>query len=225
MSTLVFVSYVVLAAVTFAANYVSIPVHVQLLLSATLPIYIAAHNSLDMKQEESIKSNDAWKAPLVGSAALFGLYVVFTLLDPYWPSLLLRAYFMLTGVFVLQLSLQRFVDPVFKLLGVAGKTRKVDWNEKYVLGEIKFSFNNASILAMILSIAVTAWYLQTKHWWGNNIFGIAFCIQAIENVSLGQYVTGAIMLSGLFFYDIFWVFGTGELPPTASEHTRISPRH
>ena len=32
--------------------------------------------------------------------------------------------------------------------------------------------------------------------------------QAIEMMSLGTYVNGVILLIGLFFYDIFWVFGT-----------------
>ena len=39
-------------------------------------------------------------------------------------------------------------------------------------------------------------------------FCISFCIQTIERVSLGSYKIGAILLTGLFFYDIFWVFGT-----------------
>ncbi|KAF3539481.1 hypothetical protein F2Q69_00024312 [Brassica cretica] len=33
-------------------------------------------------------------------------------------------------------------------------------------------------------------------------------IQGIEMLSLGSFKTGAILLVGLFFYDIFWVFFT-----------------
>ena len=113
MSRLVFAAYLILAIVTVTSNYVSVPVHVQLLLSATLPIYIASHNSLGLKAVEVMETKDAWKAPLVGSAALFGLYIVFTLINPYWPNMLLRAYFMMAGVVALQLTLRRFVDPVF----------------------------------------------------------------------------------------------------------------
>merc|ERR1712008_34384 len=43
---------------------------------------------------------------------------------------------------------------------------------------------------------------------GNNILGICFCIKGVEKYSLGTYKIGAILLIGLFFYDIFWVFGT-----------------
>ncbi len=54
----------------------------------------------------------------------------------YWPNVLLRAYFMLAGIIALQLTIRRFVDPVFKVTGMAGRQRKVDFNEPYVLGEV-----------------------------------------------------------------------------------------
>merc|ERR1712194_986414 len=49
---------------------------------------------------------------------------------------------------------------------------------------------------------------MSKHWTINNILGICFCLQGIQRFSLGTYKVGAILLVGLFFYDIFWVFGT-----------------
>nr|CAG8511253.1 10826_t:CDS:2 [Entrophospora candida] len=36
----------------------------------------------------------------------------------------------------------------------------------------------------------------------------AFAFNAIQMLSLDSFKTGMILLSGLFFYDIFWVFGT-----------------
>lgn len=42
----------------------------------------------------------------------------------------------------------------------------------------------------------------------SNLFGISLCIQGIAVFSLGTYKNGAILLLGLFVYDIFWVFGT-----------------
>ena len=37
---------------------------------------------------------------------------------------------------------------------------------------------------------------------------MAFSIFGIENLMLGQYKVGLILLVVLFFYDIFWVFYT-----------------
>ena len=55
---------------------------------------------------------------------------------------------------------------------------------------------------------VYLYFFQGKHWTLNNVLGICFCLQGIERFSLGTYKIGAILLIGLFFYDIFWVFGT-----------------
>lgn len=51
-------------------------------------------------------------------------------------------------------------------------------------------------------------YFAEKHWLANNVLGLAFSVQGIEHLSLGAVSTGVILLSGLFFYDIFWVFCT-----------------
>ena len=52
------------------------------------------------------------------------------------------------------------------------------------------------------------WYYAKKHWLANNVLGICFSVEGIEHLSLGSVQTGVILLSGLFFYDIFWVFCT-----------------
>lgn len=57
-----------------------------------------------------------------------------------------------------------------------------------------------------LSIFIALFYLLTNHWLANNIFGVCFSLQAIELINLGSYMNGAILLSLLFCYDVFWVF-------------------
>jgi len=47
------------------------------------------------------------------------------------------------------------------------------------------------------------------------VFGIAFSIQAIELLYLGSYRNGFILLIGLFFYDVFWVFGSDVMVKVA----------
>jgi len=58
------------------------------------------------------------------------------------------------------------------------------------------------------AVGLVVLYGLTKNWITNNIIGLAFSIQAIALLSLGSFKVGAILLIGLFFYDIFWVFGT-----------------
>ena len=54
-----------------------------------------------------------------------GLYLVFTLLDPYYPNLLLRAYFMLAGLGAVQMTFSRFLTPACTKLGIRGPVTKV----------------------------------------------------------------------------------------------------
>merc|ERR1719330_674415 len=51
-------------------------------------------------------------------------------------------------------------------------------------------------------------FLFSKNWIINNLFGVSFCLLGIKMIGISEYKPGAIMLVGLFFYDIFWVFGS-----------------
>jgi len=55
----------------------------------------------------------------------------------------------------------------------------------------------------------------TKHWISNNILGLSFSIQGVAMLALASYKVGCILLGGLFFYDIFWVFGTDVMVTVA----------
>ncbi|MBA0844400.1 hypothetical protein Goarm_001500 [Gossypium armourianum] len=73
---------------------------------------------------------------------------------------------------------------------------------------LEIEFTRSQIIAAIPGSFFCAWYASQKHWLANNILGLAFCIQGIEMLSLGSFKTGAILLTGLFVYDIVWVFFT-----------------
>lgn len=65
-----------------------------------------------------------------------------------------------------------------------------------------------NLLTLIIALPLTAYYFITKNWIANNIFGIAFSISGIQAIILPDFRIGFILLWGLFFYDIFWVYGT-----------------
>lgn len=46
-----------------------------------------------------MSAEDAWKFPFVGSAVLFGLYVLFKLFSKEYINMLLTGYFLLFGIF------------------------------------------------------------------------------------------------------------------------------
>lgn len=82
-------------------------------------------------------------------------------------------------------------------------------------GEIGFTVLEA-ILCLPAALFCT-WYWQSKHWLANNGLGIAFSLQGIEHLSLGAVKNGVILLSLLFFYDIFWVFFTPVMVTVAKK--------
>ncbi len=49
----------------------------------------------------------------------------------------------------------------------------------------------------------------------NNLFGLAFSVNAVEMISLDSIKVGCLLLGGLFLYDIFWVFGTDVMVTVA----------
>ena len=86
---------------------------------------------------------------------------------------------------------------------------------KTALDITDFDISVASIIVTAAcSVPVILYYL-TKHWALNNVFGILFSIVALRNIHLSSFQVGFILLWLLFFYDIFWVYGTDVMVTVA----------
>ena len=53
-----------------------------------------------------------------------------------------------------------------------------------------------------------ALYSHYKNWIFNNFMALIFCIHALQSMFIGNFKNGFMLLILLFFYDIFFVFGT-----------------
>jgi len=164
---------------------------------------------------ETLRKEDAMQFPLVGSASLFGLYCAFKYFDKETVNLILSAYFSLIGCGAITAT----ASPVLSMLGgpltSIKFTKEIKINHmlpEFIGGDspwdLSFDVTLADVVSFFGSTVFAAVYFQKKFWFLNNIMGICFCLQGIERFSLGTYKIGAILLVGLFFYDIFWVFGT-----------------
>ena len=51
-------------------------------------------------------------------------------------------------------------------------------------------------------------YSYYKNWIFNNFMALIFCIHALQSMFIGNFKNGFMLLILLFFYDIFFVFGT-----------------
>jgi len=206
---LILLSYCTIAGLWGASQLVPIPYVPHLLCLVTAILYVACHGSLILREidpttgksaagGETMKQEDAMQFPLLGSASLFSLYLAFKFLDPEIVNLLIGIYFGVVGCLAMTATFAPWIPS-------QGKQFKFHWDLP-LLGAVDIEFTVTEAILFILSAAFCGFYYKTKYWAMNNVLGICFCIQGIERFSLGTYKIGAILLIGLFFYDIFWVY-------------------
>ncbi|CAG9863495.1 unnamed protein product [Phyllotreta striolata] len=191
-----------------------------LVIMAVLPIFFGSHRSVVYHKEnkpEKMTKKDAAIFPIMASCALFALYIVFKLFSKEYINLLLTGYFFFLGV----LALTHLLSPVVSKL-VPAAIPNIPFRITFTQGEketlqylIKYKFCTYDMVSLAACLVVGAWYLVQKHWIANNLFGLAFAINAVELLHLNNVVTGCILLCGLFFYDVFWVFGTDVMVTVA----------
>jgi len=192
---------------------------------------------------ERLSKEEAGMFPVYASCALFGLYLLFKTFGKEYVNLILGGYFFLLGSGSLTVSLRYFVLPfcpasfqdepftfsLFRKL-IAGKpaekaaegekakdaaASEADEEEETDEEWINVVFDNVDIICMLVAAGVGGWYLMTKHWIATNFYGLSFSTNGIKMFALPSFKTGAILLSGLFFYDVFWVFGTDVMVTVA----------
>ncbi|CAF0734662.1 unnamed protein product [Adineta steineri] len=207
-----------------------------LLIAALLCVYFGSYRSITRKDKQKksgekpdvLTAKDAAMFPFIASGFLFGIYVVILLVSKEYITFVLNIYFFLIGI----IALFRAIHPiVMKIrLPLLDKIRERQFHiclsenkpsdnttttkstkKPADLMHIDLKFDLIDVGALFLCVLVGVWYLLTRHWIANNIFGIAFSINAIEILHFNKVLNGIVLLSGLFVYDIFWVFGTNVM--------------
>lgn len=196
---------VALTALAVAPLFVTINPNVNVVLMASLTVLAGCYRSVKPSAPaETMSQEHAMRFPLVGSAVLFSLFLLFKFLPKDLVNMVLSAYFVFLGVLAIAATILPFVACV-----VPAKWNEdiFYWKAPY-FKDLEIEISAAQVLAGLPSAAFCAWYVRQKHWFASNVLGLAFSLQGIEMLSLGSFKIGAILLSGLFFYDIFWVFCT-----------------
>lgn len=221
-------SYATLMALWGASQVVYIPYVIHLMVLVTSILYAACHASLGTpdgteppkdgssaapSDREVLRAEDAYQFPLMGSVSLFGLFLAFRYLDKDLVNLVIGGYFAVVGCFAVTMTM----DPlVRRILFFSAKNKEMSWTHvlkhplpAWLAGEspwdITLKFTMSQVVSIILAATICTFYMQSRPWYLNNVLGMCFCLQGIEQLSLGTFKIGAILLIGLFFYDIFWV--------------------
>ncbi|KAJ9546149.1 hypothetical protein OSB04_025856 [Centaurea solstitialis] len=196
---------IALAGLTLAPLVLKVDPNINVILTACLTVFVGCYRSVKPTPPSETMSNEhAMRFPLVGSAMLLSLFLLFKFLSKDLVNAVLTAYFFVLGILALSAT----------LLPAIRRFLPTKWNEDVItwhfprFRSLDVEFTRSQVVAAIPGTFFCVWYVAQKHWLANNILGLAFCIQGIEMLSLGSFKTGAILLTGLFVYDIFWVFFT-----------------
>jgi len=200
-----------------------------LVIMALFPIFVGSFRSIVAQQQqkessektgekpETMRPKDAMMFPLIASCALFGLYILFHIFGKEHINMLLTSYFFILGIF----ALAHMVSPLLLKL-IPSAVPMIPFHLKFTQGEgddlevvMDYNFNTHDLICLVASAGVGVWYILKKHWVANNLLGLAFAVNGVELLHLSNVVTGCILLGGLFFYDIFWVFGTDVMVTVA----------
>jgi minor histocompatibility antigen H13 len=74
------------------------------------------------------------------------------------------------------------------------------------------------LASMIVTIALVVYHtFVAKPWWLTNFMGFSFCYGSLQFISPTTSWTGTLILSALFFYDIYFVFFTPMMVTVATK--------
>ena len=165
---------------------------------------------------ESVGISEASKFPLIGGAILVFLYILVKYFCKIAVNTFLITYFVFIGMESFKGILNNYTaigkirdDPNVQNLKSPLIFRKVNF-----VG-VSLSFSKFELIALACSVVCALLYVFTNHWTMNNLLGVIFTLFALENMFLGDFKAGAVLLIGLFFYDIFFVFGTDVMETVA----------
>ncbi|KAL5720057.1 hypothetical protein ACHQM5_012762 [Ranunculus cassubicifolius] len=199
------VANLALAGLSLAPLVVNVNPNLNVILTACLTVYVGCYRSVKpTPPTETMSKEHAMRFPLIGSAMLLSLFLLFKFLSKDLVNAVLTCYFFVLGILALSATL---------LPAIAGFLPK-KWNDNLITWRLPYfpsvevEFTISQCIAAIPGTFFCVWYAKQKHWLANNVLGLAFCVQGIEMLSLGSFKTGGILLVGLFFYDIFCVLFT-----------------
>ncbi|XP_037449255.1 signal peptide peptidase 1-like [Triticum dicoccoides] len=194
-----------LAGLSLAPLVINVNPNLNVILTGCLTVYVGCYRSVKATPpSETMSKEHAMRYPLVGSAMLLSLFLLFKFLSKDLVNAVLTAYFFVLGIAALCATL---LPSVKRFLPEGWNDNAIIWRAPY-FHSLSVEFTKSQVVASIPGFFFCVWYVMKKHWLANNVLGVAFCIQGIEMLSLGSFKTGGILLAGLFFYDIFWVFFT-----------------
>lgn len=218
------VFWIVLLLIQALAWVFKLGVSVQLLVNSVCCVALGSLYSIHLKKgkrvkvasddEESLSVQDALKFPFAASATLLVLYILFNNVNTNLLVYLFKVCFGFMGAS----TIGSFLAPrVAQMLPQIPNTH-IYKNKLKILGqEIDADINVHNLIAYTVGGIIGALYVITGHWTLNNVLGVCFTIVGIMLLKVSKFSIVLLLLWLLFFYDIFWVFGSDVMVTVAKK--------
>ncbi|KAJ7262188.1 peptidase A22B, signal peptide peptidase [Mycena haematopus] len=197
---------------------------------ATASIYFGAHGSLppprnadgtrseEEELPERMSSGDAYLFPVIGSATLVGMYAVVKYFGTSWINWVLGIFFSVAGVGTVwktAISLTRWTlgDARWKALDEVSFVVRKGKDAPLVAVAARTASVALIPVALVPSLLYTFWARTILL---TDALALAFAHNALAQLKIDSFQTGCILLVGLFFYDVWWVFGTEVMVKVAT---------
>ncbi|TXT07457.1 hypothetical protein VHUM_03177 [Vanrija humicola] len=160
------------------------------------------------EDDETLGLGDSLLFPVLGSAALLGLFLIIKYVDKKWIDLAFGVYFSLTGVFAVHTTLTSIVGFFLRLF-----KKSVPVYHVRISNGIKQIFHlpvraHSAIIAPISVVAPAAYVPLGRPWVLSNVLALCLATAALALLKLDGFPTAFLLLGLLLAYDVFWVFYT-----------------
>jgi len=145
-----------------------------------------------------LQAEDAYWFPVMGSCVLFGLFCILRYLGTDFIKKAISCGIVAMCMFGVGSNLDHLVSLI----------RNKVMQPLLVVPLLDEPMTVVELVGVVLGGVLAADFFSSTNWIINNIFGVSFCLVGIKKIGISSFKTGAVMLIGLFFYDVFWVFGS-----------------
>lgn len=212
--------YAVLVLMTIIGCFTDkIPIAVNVTVHSVLIIGIGSFKSLeemlrqmkkihidkkfDDSDIEKMSMSDAIQFPIFAGCTLCGLYFGMKYFGKDVVNIFILSYIAVGGTTGVKALITSFVGNKFDHID---KDYLVDFSLKKL--DLIVQITQFDIYCFFVSAAMMYAYYVSKNWIFNNILATMFCIHALQTGFISTFKNGFALLVLLFFYDIFFVFGT-----------------
>ncbi|KAG9006012.1 hypothetical protein FRB95_006460 [Tulasnella sp. JGI-2019a] len=209
-------------AIIYSGAYASLKPTSKPAKSSTSPGDEEESDSDDERESEVIDSAMALAYPIIGSVMLLTLYLALKYIGPEIFNLFLSAVFGFTGVgsvyatsTALAKALVSDSHPKTPRYNIILKKGSQD------LVSCKFSVTSLALIPVSFIPAIAYFTLRGRDpllaAMSTVVLSISFAFNALKQLKLDSFRTGTYLLAGLFFYDVWWVFGTDVMVSVATK--------